>query len=112
MTSFYKYYLNLCRGIGKTPAQVNRDIGLSSCAHNFWKNDGKPRDSTLERIADYFDMEPADLLKEFEGDPKVKHIKKSDDLDELVNLYRHASPILRKAAIAVLKSGMRDELKV
>lgn len=106
--SFYDYYLRLCNGVNKSAPRVNTEIGLSRNAHLFWRGKGSPRAATMQRIADYFGMSIDDLRYESTEEPKVKNIKKSDNLDELINLYRHASPALRRAAIAVLKSGIKE----
>ena len=50
----WNVFLDLCNSVGKAPSTVAVEIGLSNAAPSGWKNGAKPRESVLNRLADYF----------------------------------------------------------
>lgn len=64
MTTFYKNFLSLCAGIGKSPSAVILEIGLKKSSGTRWKAGGMPSDVTLIKIADYFGVTVAELTGE------------------------------------------------
>lgn len=69
---YYDNFLRLCARKQVTPAQVQRDIGVSKAAANKWRNGSIPHDATLMRVAEYFGVTTDELLgieKTPDGEP-------------------------------------------
>ena len=61
--NFYDTYVMYCSRVGKTPSGVAREIGISKSIVSRWKNGGgKPTDSTIQKIADYFGV-PVSVMR-------------------------------------------------
>lgn len=65
---FYDNYLRLCNRRGVSASAAAQEMGLSRAAVTGWAQGNTPRDSTLRRIADYFDV-TVDELKEDKEKP-------------------------------------------
>lgn len=59
---YYDNFLKLYAREKTTPAQVQRDLGLSKAAANRWKSGSIPHDETLTRVAEYFGVTTDELL--------------------------------------------------
>lgn len=59
---FWDNFVSLCNKKGISPNGACAELGLSSAIATKWKNGTVPRDTTLQKIADYFNV-PADYLK-------------------------------------------------
>ena len=53
---FYENYLRLCNDRGITPSAAAVDMGLTKAANTKWAAGKTPRDATLKKIADYFEV--------------------------------------------------------
>lgn len=53
---FYERYDSLCRAQGETPSGVGLKIGVSKAAVNYWKEGHIPKQETLLKIANYFEV--------------------------------------------------------
>lgn len=62
---FWENYEIACRQIGKAPGAVAAEIGLSNATTTAWKKGATPKNATLKKIADYFDVSPESLLEEY-----------------------------------------------
>ena len=58
---FWEKFLEICNARGESPNGVAKKIGVASCSVTSWKNGGRPRDSTLLKLASYFGV-TADYL--------------------------------------------------
>lgn len=63
---FYDRLLELCEHQGISLNKLCRDVGLSHGAPAKWRNGALPRNSTIKKIADYFNVDTAYLT----GDDK------------------------------------------
>lgn len=61
---FWKNLCALCNAHNTTPNAVCKTLGLSSATSTHWKNGAVPRDTTLQKIADYFGITPEELLRD------------------------------------------------
>ena len=61
---FYNNYKRLCLEKGETPTGVGKKLGYSSAAVVAWKKGRVPKFATLQKIADYFGVQPTDLLNQ------------------------------------------------
>ena len=59
---FYENFDALSKKIGKSKSEVARDIGLDPKSCTGWKNGAIPRNSTLRKLADYFDVTIEELM--------------------------------------------------
>lgn len=82
MNNFYKKYISLCAKANKAPSAVAEAIGLSRTSPNGWKKGNKPKDTTIEKLALYFDV-PVSYFSE-EQFSLVKAVP-TDDLSALPN---------------------------
>lgn len=108
--SYHDAFARLCKESGVSQNVALRALGLSPSASQYWKN-GNPNDTTVRAIARLFDVTVKQVrdyaAEEYAYDKNV--IQKDDKLQELIDLYRISPPSLRRAAIAVLKSGIIDK---
>lgn len=78
---FYDNYVRLCNSVKKTPSAVAREIGIAKPTVSRWKNGSKPNSSTLLKVADYFGVEPSDLMDNIlwmtASDDGLEHAKKA-----------------------------------
>ncbi|MBO4953844.1 MAG: helix-turn-helix transcriptional regulator [Clostridia bacterium] len=79
-TEFYKRYLELCVSLDKTPSAVASELGFSRATATGWKNGKIPFDSTLTKIANYFNVSVDYLLGS--ADIKKEPVTVSDDEPE------------------------------
>ncbi|MCR4692264.1 MAG: helix-turn-helix domain-containing protein [Firmicutes bacterium] len=61
----------LCAKKGVSPSSVCQYIGISSAAYSQWKADTIPRNTTLKKMADYFDVSVDYLLGKEERNPEL-----------------------------------------
>lgn len=60
---FWDNFEELCKKNGKAPSTVAREIGLSNGVTTRWRNGGVvPRNSILQKLADYFGVSVNELL--------------------------------------------------
>jgi DNA-binding Xre family transcriptional regulator len=60
---FKQNFIKLCIERDVAPTTVLRHIGLSNATFSCWTDESVPRQTTLQRIADYFGVAPEDLLR-------------------------------------------------
>lgn len=53
---FWNKFVLQCNNIGKSPNAVCSDLGYSRAIATKWKSGAIPRDTTLKKIADYFNV--------------------------------------------------------
>ena len=61
-STFFERYSELCKSTGETPNSVARVVGASSGSVTAWKNGTEPRNSTIVKIASYFNVSVEYLL--------------------------------------------------
>lgn len=104
---FYDNFVKLCASINKRPSAVALEIGINKSTVSNWKMRGThPTDSTLQMIADYFDITVDELLSENENKPAP------DDGNELTDVQREALKLIHEMSddqlrvfIATLKAA-------
>ena len=105
-----------------TAYRISKDLPCSQTSVSNWLTKKVPTNATLVRLAQYFNVsvsfligdtdDPTDRSKTHWGEVIELYKKRPDTLsdaeyDEIVDAFTSASPELRAAAIAVLKSGER-----
>lgn len=61
---FWKNLCALCNAHNTTPNTVCKALGLSSATSTHWKQGAVPRDTTLQKVAEYFGVTVEDLLRD------------------------------------------------
>lgn len=70
---FYDNFVKACNFKNVSPSSVAEEIGLNRAAVTGWKNGATPRDSTIEKLANYFGISKTDLT----GSTTLKVVKNS-----------------------------------
>lgn len=100
---FWKNFLSLCEKIGQTPNGVAKALGMASGSVTEWKNGRVPRWQTIEKIANYFGINPQDLISSDEKKPPEKEVL-PEGLEDLAELYAKLTPEMRETMAALLSS--------
>lgn len=66
---FWDIFNNLCRQRGKSPTSVAKDLSIAAGTVSEWKKGRQPQNSTLLKVADYFGVQPTDLLNQSASTP-------------------------------------------
>lgn len=67
MSIFYDRFIELCQSKDVSPTVAANDIGLSATSATYWKRGAVPRQKTLQKLADYFNV-PVDIFLAGEDD--------------------------------------------
>ena len=123
---FYDRYVELCRKNGMSPTGVARKVGISSRTAADWALGAEPRNSTLKRIADYFNVDVSyfyddeDEYAESKDDKLVENfieeMRQKNTLTEDENLmlmmFRSVSDEERQELIkTAMKMVLKDEAR-
>lgn len=95
----WNVFLNLCNSVGKSPTAVALEIGLSDAAPSGWKKGAKPRDSVLNRLADYFGVTVDYLLSGNEKPATPEGSGMSEKDVKLLAWFRSLPPETQKAIL-------------
>ena len=100
---FYDIVNNLCKERKTTITRMAEDIGLSNAAPTSWRKGSVPKLSTLEKIADYFDVS-VDYLRgvETKKAPTLSGEREYSDL-ELIDAVMRANDQQKEAIRLFLK---------
>ena len=86
---FWEKFVLLCNQINKSPNAVCADLKFSNATATHWKQGAKPNSSTLQKIADYFNVN----VSYFSNDIKEKPTnygelseRKKDFIRKIVNM--------------------------
>lgn len=61
---FYDNFIRACTMRGVSPSIAAEQIGLNRSSVTGWKNGSVPKDSTIQKLADYFGISKTDLTGE------------------------------------------------
>lgn len=61
---FYDNFIRVCALRGLHPSIVAEEVGLTRASVTGWKKGATPKDSTLQKLADYFGVSKSDLTGE------------------------------------------------
>lgn len=117
---FYDRYVELCRKNGMSPTGVARKVGISSRTAADWALGAEPRNSTLKRIADYFNVDVSYFYEDDDIESKDDHLVEgfieemrqknalTDDEQLLLDMFRSMTD---EQKTALMKEAMRIKLK-
>lgn len=66
---FYTNYVKLCNSINQSPSSVSETLGFKRSVVTRWKNGSVPREATLQKIADFFNITVEELLSDIKKEP-------------------------------------------
>lgn len=81
---FYDNFIKLCNLNSKIPSNVAKELGLSSAAVSKWRDGAVPRQTTIQKVADYFGV-PFDSLFSEKPDYVKVPTEKLEVIPEYVN---------------------------
>lgn len=97
---------DLCKDDGETPNSIAKLIGASSGSVTAWKNGSAPRNATLSKIADHFNVS-TDYLLGKEDNLSILHLTDSQqkDLLDLFNRKMNQKDLTEAEVISQSKAG-------
>lgn len=78
-SAFFERFSALCQANSVSPNSVAREIGASSGSVTAWKQGTEPRNATLRKIADYFNVSTDYLLGKEKAPVSADKRSVSDD---------------------------------
>lgn len=92
---FYKNFVDLCKQRGVSPSAVAKEIGLNNSSVTYWKKGSEPKTSTIEKLADYFNVSPTYFLGlEQRLEENLPDVKERQDVSgEIWDLYKNFSDL-------------------
>lgn len=72
---FWKNYEALCRSAGSSPTAIALELGFSNASATKWKKGSIPNGTTLQKIADRFQVSVSYLLGDEQAAPRSKGIR-------------------------------------
>ena len=115
---FYEKYARLCAERGLSVTGVARALHITPNAPSAWANGATPRNSTLKRIADYFNVDVSYFYQDDEIESKDDKIVEkfkdelkrdlTDDEQLLLDIFRTMTD---EQKTCLMKEAMRIKLK-
>ena len=114
---FWENYITLCNKIGKSPNGVCSELGFSTAVATKWKNGALPRDTTLKKISEYFNV-TIEYLKGEEDKKEKDPLSNSEPMKEYVVFHRDGknvrvkfTPEQQKVFDALVSSSQVENLE-
>lgn len=108
---FYNIFLKLCNDRGISPSAAALDMGFTKAANTKWAAGKTPRDATLAKIAEYFNVS-VEYLKGEDGETDDRGQKKSPmPSDGAGDEVEHYFALLTPENQAYVKSVIAERLK-
>ena len=102
---FYQNFLRLCEKKGVSRGAVCQAVGLSDNAWRRWSTGSMPNGKSLKAIADFFGVEPKEMLKDAEDGTAAR--QQAFDRPEMKILFDAAkyapSSAILEAALGLMK---------
>lgn len=112
---FKMRFEKLCAERNISPAAVCKAIGLSNSIYSKWNENSLPRNGTLRKISEYFDVS----IEYLTGETDSPNITLKDRLfpedtyslqeKELIDLFRDSSPSIQFEVITILKNHIKEK---
>lgn len=85
---FYDEFLSLCKQKGISPSRAVTEMGMNRSIVTFWKNGSMPQVSTIQKIADYFDVPITRLAQDWDKQTKSPALNEKDKRDVAKDVNR------------------------
>ena len=112
---FWQNFVRLCGKVGKSPARVANELGLSNAVATSWKKGAMPRDSTLLQIADYFSVPVESLTAETppmldeKTPPTPRHESgRSETMAQIIETASRLQPVQQEFLLAFLRTVVQN----
>lgn len=86
---FWINFVNLCNEHNIKPNPLAKELGISSGTLTGWKNGSSPRDTAVQKIANYFNVSPEYLLGK--SNQKEKPSTNDEELNRLLKITDNLS---------------------
>ena len=96
---FWDIFIKLCNEHNTKPNPVAKQLGISSGAVTKWKSGATPNDTTLYKIADYFNVS----IEHLKGQEE-KYSQDSESLREFVIYHRDGKNIVKRFSPEQIKA--------
>ena len=102
---FWDKFVAACNNKGVSPTAVVTTLGISGGSLTKWKKGSKPHDTTIQKIADYFEVNP-----EYFSDPNdelseyLEELKKRPEMRMLFSLAKGATKEDVEQAVAIIEA--------
>ncbi len=103
---FWRNFVALCNKNGVTPTALCEMLGYSNATATKWKKGAIPRSTTLQKIADYFNVSVIDLIGDL-GAANNSYSLPYEELTRLI-LIRRVRELLFEKGIVLTGSGSFD----
>jgi transcriptional regulator with XRE-family HTH domain len=101
---FWKNFVDLCVKNSTSPNAVAKELSIASGAVTKWKNGSVPHQTTLTKIATYFNVTVEELISEQKETPPEEIPAGLDEQDiEILNLYSRLSDEQKAQALTYLE---------
>lgn len=104
---FWTQFEALCARCGKSPNAVAAELEIPSGSITAWRKGTQPRNSTVKKIADYFDVTVQYLLFGETSDPGIKKEPTGQSADgqelEFIELMRKLTDTEKDVILAQLR---------
>ncbi len=77
---FYDIFVELCREKGVSPSAVSEFIGVTRKSATGWKSGALPRNSTLQKLAEYFNVSVDYLVGNETRTPSISHVPSESEM--------------------------------
>ena len=104
----------LLRGARKNAGLVQEEAAHRIGVHwttisNYERGKNYPSPEVMDKIFDVYSIRQSDVFAIFGDFPKGDAVELTPDEEQLVDMYRQASPILRASTFEGLRAGLRME---
>ena len=107
MSKFYERFADLCAKKDVSHSRAAMDIGLSNAAASGWADGNRPRDTTLRKLAAYFDV-PLEYLKCEEEQKENPTVQMDSEVDERINdMWGQLTPQEREYFFSQIKDYLK-----
>lgn len=105
MSVFYDRLLILCAERGVSLSRAAKDIGLSNAAASGWADGSIPRDTTIVKLANYFNVSPGYMRgEEQKENPTSQKTGEVDEVTmELLDIIQNGSDADRQDMLDMLR---------
>ncbi len=108
---FWDNYVKLCNLNDKSPNGVAEELKISSGSITGWKKGAKPRDTTLQKIADYFKVSVASLTGEDEAALREDANQNAETILRLTESAEESVMQMLMLKLPVIPADQRETLR-
>lgn len=100
---FYEIVNNLCKERKTTITRMAEEIGFSNAAPTSWRKGSIPKSSTLEKIANYFNVSTDYLLGKEQKETPTPEGERDYSDEALIKAFNEADEATKEAIRLILR---------